>query len=755
MEESRMPNRRNALAAPRIRPRRWGGRLAALVAGIALVAVAAAPGAEPAGGGSGEPGAAADRETTEARRADAAERIAELRASAVADPERLALLERLERLLAQSLDEIAREEEIAAQLGAARRAAAQRPAEQVGHGPPYGLAEHDAALDELALAQAVLGGLEAAVREAGAAVEAAREGLEKTQRSRRAAREAADAAPASALDDLRVEVAQTELALRRRQVENARRALEAQEVQLSRLRDLVGWIEGRVVPQRQELEERLAELDAETAAVSRRREEAELQLQAARRRWERLTSRAPPGQTSEAAARAEVAARRAEFSALQKEVALLGERLDRLDRARSLVQRRFQVFASEKPDRSELIRWEDESTDALVSLAREIRLDAAAQAALAQELTALEASPATGPEREWQQRQARALRDAGAAYDANLASLREAVRREKRMLRSLEGELGSLDLAGRMRQLGSTLADVWRFEVTSSEDRSITVGRIVTGVLVFLLGLFLARGFTHWFGPRLLNRARVDEGAAHAYQSLGYYALLAIVFITALRIVDIPLTAFAVVGGALAIGVGFGSQNVVNNFISGLILLAERPIKRGDLVELEGTYGNVERIGLRSTRVRTGDNIHVIVPNSAFLENRVINWTHNDRKVRIRISVGIAYGSRTREAEKLIRRAIEEHPSVLEQPEPIVLFTEFGDNALNFEARFWVVIHSLMGRMRIESDIRFRIDDLFREAGIVIAFPQRDVHVDARDPIPVRLLDAPGAEAEPRRGGGS
>jgi potassium efflux system protein len=285
------------------------------------------------------------------------------------------------------------------------------------------------------------------------------------------------------------------------------------------------------------------------------------------------------------------------------------------------------------------------------------------------------------------------------------------------------------------------LADVWRFEITTTEDRSITVGKIGTGIIVFTLGLLLAHGFTNWFAPRVLSRVGLDEGAVHAYQSLGYYALLAILFVTALHIADIPLTAFAVLGGALAIGVGFGSQNIVNNFISGLILLAERPIKLGDLVELEGTYGNVERIGLRSTRVRTGDNIHVIVPNSAFLENRVINWSHNNRQVRISVSVGVAYGSPTRAVEKLFLQAIQEHPRVQENPEPTVLFTAFGDNSLEFEARFWVVIKSLMARRIIESEIRFRIDELFREAGIVIAFPQRDVHLDAATPIQVRLIN--------------
>jgi potassium efflux system protein len=714
-------------------------RSALTLAAVILSSSLAAAQQAPPNGVSPEAGEAPDRAATEARRAEVAATIGELQAQPDANPERLALLERLERLLSQSLDGFERREELATQRDTVRQQLARPAGEQLGHGSPFSLAEYDAALAAHESAERVQADLRQAAGEAATAIEAARKALEDAERQRRAARDTSDAAALPELDDLRVELAANELWLRRGQAENAHSAVETQTLQVSSLRAVVDWVESRVVPQPAELAAQVAELDAQAAALSRQREQAELQLQASRARWERLASRPSTGQTDEQA-RAEQAARRAEFSAFQKQVALLGERLDRLTRAQELLRRRSAVYARDRPDRAQLAEWDDEIREALAALEREIRLDRAEQAAFSQERSVLEGSLGSGPERPWQERQLRALQDAVAAYDANLASLEESLRLERQLRDSLQRELGSLNLAERVEQLGTLLADVWRFEITSSEDRSITVGKMTTGLMVFVFGLLLARGFTHWAGPRIFSRVRVDEGAAHAYQSLGYYALLAIAFITALRIVDIPLTAFAVVGGALAIGIGFGSQNIVNNFISGLILLAERPIKRGDLVELEGTYGNIERIGLRSTRVRTGDNIHVIVPNSAFLENKVINWTHNDRQVRIKISVGVVYGSPTQEVARLFRQAIEEQPQVLKTPEPIVLFSEFGDNSLNFEARFWVVIRSLMGRLLIESAIRFRIDELFREAGIIIAFPQRDVHLDASAPIPVRLM---------------
>ncbi len=247
---------------------------------------------------------------------------------------------------------------------------------------------------------------------------------------------------------------------------------------------------------------------------------------------------------------------------------------------------------------------------------------------------------------------------------------------------------------------------------------------------------------------RLLHRrTRLDAGAATAFQSLSFYLLLVIFFLFALRTVNIPLTAFTILGGAFAIGIGFGSQNILNNFISGLILLAERPIKVGDIVEIDRTQGRVERIGARSTRVCTFDNTHIIVPNSAFLERNVVNWTLSDDVIRTHVDVGVAYGSPTREVDRLIHRALAEHGQILDDPEPLVLFTAFGDNALEFRAYFWIRVHASTNKLRIESDVRYRIDHLFRDAGVSIAFPQRDVHLDADRPIPVRLVQ--GEEEAP------
>jgi small-conductance mechanosensitive channel len=219
---------------------------------------------------------------------------------------------------------------------------------------------------------------------------------------------------------------------------------------------------------------------------------------------------------------------------------------------------------------------------------------------------------------------------------------------------------------------------------------------------------------------------------------------LILFFLVALRSVSIPLTAFTVLGGALAIGVGFGSQNIVNNFISGLILLAERPIKVGDMIEVEGQRGHVEWIGARSTRVRTFDNIHIVVPNSVFLERSVVNWTLADDDVRTKVDVGVAYGSDVAATKRVLLQAVTEHEKVLASPSPAVFFMAFGDSALEFRTHFWIRSRDMGERLAIESDVRTTIDRLCRENGITIAFPQRDVHLDAAHPVPVRIVEGGG-----------
>lgn len=282
------------------------------------------------------------------------------------------------------------------------------------------------------------------------------------------------------------------------------------------------------------------------------------------------------------------------------------------------------------------------------------------------------------------------------------------------------------------------LEKVWHFPlIRMSSGVEVTVSQIVLTVLVVALGLVFA-----WYLKRLLGRqlekSQVDPNAALIIQRAFFYGVLVLLFITALGMLDIPVTALAFISGAVAIGIGFGAQNIINNLISGWILMSERPVRIGDFVEIDDNRGVVESIGNRSTRIRRVDGVHLLVPNSQMLERMVVNWTLVDRRFRALVRVGVVYGSPVRLVEKLMLKAAREHPETLSDPAPLVIFEDFGDNALVFELYFWCEARAERDLRMIRSDIRFRIDELCRENDIVIAFPQRDVHLYAKTPIEIR-----------------
>jgi small-conductance mechanosensitive channel len=282
------------------------------------------------------------------------------------------------------------------------------------------------------------------------------------------------------------------------------------------------------------------------------------------------------------------------------------------------------------------------------------------------------------------------------------------------------------------------IAAFFGFPVITFADRTITVGQILVLPTVIIVGYLLARWLERILVKRL-TASNVNSDIIHLVRRIYLIVVIFILAITSLDLLDVPLTAFAFVTGAFAIGVGFGAQNIINNFISGWILMWERPIRIGDFLEIGDTRGTVEAINTRSTRIRRTDGVHLLIPNSHLLENMVVNWTLVDRVTRGAVRLGVAYGSPVRQVSDLIKQAVVEHPDVLKDPKPLVIFDDFGDNALIFDAYFWVYATGDKDLRVVRSDIRFRIDELFREHDITIAFPQRDIHFDAKAPIEVRM----------------
>ena len=290
-------------------------------------------------------------------------------------------------------------------------------------------------------------------------------------------------------------------------------------------------------------------------------------------------------------------------------------------------------------------------------------------------------------------------------------------------------------------RVGVSLEHFLNFEIWVINKQAVTVKRFLQAMAFLIIGILLTRIILQHLIYPLLEKTLWRHTKTEILQKTVSYLAYTIVFLITLGKLRIPLQSFATLGGGIAIGIGFAAQTIIKNFISGYILLGEKPFDIGDLVEVGGILGNVKDIGSRSTLLRTGENKDIMVPNSNFLENTITNWTRKDRRIRAQVTVGVAYGSPVDQVKELLLQAAGACNQVLNNPSPFVLFNDFADNALIFDIYFWIEVVGVMGRRIIQSTLRYKIDELFRTAGIVIAFPQRDVHLDTQGPVEVRLVD--------------
>jgi small-conductance mechanosensitive channel len=255
---------------------------------------------------------------------------------------------------------------------------------------------------------------------------------------------------------------------------------------------------------------------------------------------------------------------------------------------------------------------------------------------------------------------------------------------------------------------------------------TLSIGGILM-LIIILLTTFIISGFVRIIiEDEIAPRVKLPKGVPFAISVTIRYFIVILGFVLALSAAGIDLSEFGLIAGALGIGIGFGLQNIVGNFISGLILIYERPVQSGDTIEVENLLGEVKRIGVRSSNVRTYDGAEVVVPNSNLVSNQLINWTLSDNRKRVEIKVGVAYGSDPNIVLELLRDVARDHENVLPDPEPLVLFDEFGDSSLNFRLLFWVPFQ--LG-FTTRSDISIGIYNILKENNITIPFPQVDLHV--------------------------
>jgi small-conductance mechanosensitive channel len=289
----------------------------------------------------------------------------------------------------------------------------------------------------------------------------------------------------------------------------------------------------------------------------------------------------------------------------------------------------------------------------------------------------------------------------------------------------------------------SGLLKVLRFPVSVGASNFTLMGLLSAALILFFTHL-LIRLWRYILSNRILARSGLETGLQHSMTSITVYLLWGVGVLAALHAFGLSSTSLTVAFGALGIGLGFGLQNIFNNFISGIILLFERPIQVGDSVEINGIWAEVKKIRFRSTVVQTFDNASLIIPNSEFISSQVTNWSFRDLTLRIKVSVGVAYGSDIELVRSSLLEIAGRAEKVLAYPTPDVLFSDFGDSALIFVLRIWTDVDNML---KVGTAIRFEIDRVFRERNIEIAFPQRDIHI--RSSVTAQAANEFTVEVEP------
>jgi small-conductance mechanosensitive channel len=260
----------------------------------------------------------------------------------------------------------------------------------------------------------------------------------------------------------------------------------------------------------------------------------------------------------------------------------------------------------------------------------------------------------------------------------------------------------------------------------------ISLYTIISIVLAITVLYVAARFLKRFIVNRLLLDTVKDEGTRMALGTITQYLVVFFGFLVVLQSAGIDLSALTVLSGTIGIGIGFGLQNIANNFFSGIIILLERPVKVGDRIQVGDVNGDVVGIAIRSTTILTNDNINIIVPNSEFVSNRVINWSHNDRNLRVSVPVGVSYSSNPEEVKEVLLQVADDHPDILQTPRPDVIFSDFGSSSLDFELRVWTRTRIQTPKI-LRSEMNFRIFNAFKKRGIEIPFPQTDLHFRSSD----------------------
>lgn len=497
--------------------------------------------------------------------------------------------------------------------------------------------------------------------------------------------------------------------------------------------------------------------DQALARVAEAAQSARRQLDAQRRETEQQI--APLESVAEGGGRSAEAAQR-EVQALRERLSILGD-LDLLESGREEAwrQRRGALEAQGTAQQAEagaLLRRSVGQLQARLRSGGDRLLQA--RAALRLQGLRVDGLAADAPERAAEQQALAALQSLVDTHELAQEAIGRVERLLSRTLDDLSAAAPAVDrpwVQGVAQRLADQAVALWHYELFSVSDTSrvdgrdvtvdygVTVGKSVGVVVLFVAGWALAWGFSRLVIGWVARRLRLSEALSRVMQRWVLTLLVLVVLVAVLKLARIPLTVFAFLGGALAIGVGFGTQNIIKNLISGVIILFERKIRVGDIVTIDSVSGTVAAVDLRATTVLGFDGVNAIVPNSLLLENRVSNWSIGSPTVRRALVVGLSYGQDTRRASQVLMDCLRANPDVLPLPAPEVLFDNFGDDAQVLRLQYWVRLGGLRAGPTVDSELRHAIAEAFSAEGLVIAFPQRDVHLDLQAPLDLRLDTRP------------
>ena len=624
---------------------------------------------------------------------------------------------------------------------------------------PYNLSIYDSLLDELTTVKQQEQSIDIALKSAKEVLEEAKTKLEQARQKVREKTETLlkEGETARSLEMSRkLEFAKVEeeltrvfLNLQRITAENSKTELRLVQLKMQITQRHVDWVRSKLAFDQEDLDHQLDSLEEhritlQTRVVSLRKEQQDIEnlWSKAQKEFEAAQG---ADQVVKATATAFLKAREAWRETYQNVLEQAENIMLILDQEKQFWQRRYTLLENDA-NYEELDNWEKQTSDYMKNIEWNIKFKEKDQTNLQSEIAGIQKQLADeNLNLEMNQHVETHVDALNKMMERNfeyLSLLQRTRAVGQRFLDEINLKQKDISIKTKIMGVGSQVDDLWKMELWVVDERSVTVKKIVITLFILVIGMLIARWFTHFIITRALLKMRLDESAIVAINKTLYFFVLVVLLVLALRYVNIPLTVFTFLGGAIAIGVGFGAQNLLNNFISGFILLAERPVKINDLIEVENNFGIIENIGMRCTRVRTPGNVHILVPNSSFLEKNIVNWTLSDHEIRAKVALGVADSSDPSEVSRLMLKAVHEHKKVLKKMEPVVLFDEMGDSSFNFIVYFSVSMKSLqlIEIRSIESDIRFHIVRLFREAGIEMAYPRRYVHFDTSNLLDLRLV---------------